>query len=325
MKKIYSKIPLGIVILVFFCNLINAQTTADVKVFLQGAYLPGTSLMSTNLISLDSFPENQPYSAFPWDYPGTESIDNISADVVDWVLLELRRPYDTIVDIRAALLLKTGQVVDTNMQAGVFFEHVGPGDYYLVVKHRNHMPVMSAQMVALPNTVSYDFSDTTNFPPFGNSALAVIEIDPGMFGMIVGDINQDCMVQYSGPGNDRGPILQRIVNESGSTNITTIINGFYQEDLTMDGKLQYSGPGNDQAKIIQNISILTGGNNITSTFTCEVPSAIVYIPCSPQPTTAYAGPDQMNVMADSVFLQANAALSGTGIWAIESGSGRCHR
>jgi len=59
------------------------------------------------------------------------------------VLVELRDPYDTIVDLRAALLLDNGQVVDTNFLPGIYFEHVGPGNYYVVVKHRNHMPVMT--------------------------------------------------------------------------------------------------------------------------------------------------------------------------------------
>ncbi|MCD4681264.1 MAG: hypothetical protein K8S00_12840, partial [Bacteroidales bacterium] len=181
----------------------KAQTSADVKVFLQGPYITGSNMMRTDLIALDFFPTTQPYSAFPWDYYGTESIGTVPSNVVDWVLVELRDPYDTIVDLRAALLLDNGQVVDTNFLPGIGFKHVGPGNYYVVVKHRNHMPVMTALPLALPNATGYDFSDTTNFPPYGISSLAVIKLDPNVFGMIVGDINADCEVKYSGPGNDR--------------------------------------------------------------------------------------------------------------------------
>jgi len=89
----------------------------------------------------------------------------------------------------------------------------------------------------------------------------------------------------------------------------------------MDGTLKYSGPGNDQSKIIQNITLLTGSGSITGNFDCEVPAAIVYIPCTPQPTPAYAGPNQLNVFADSTMLEGNHPLSGTGIWSISNGAG----
>ena len=84
--------------------------------------------MRTDLVALDSFPTTQPYSGYPWDYPGMESITNKPTNVVDWVLVELRKPNDTIIDLRAGLLLEDGQVVDTNLTAGLTFNHFDAGE-----------------------------------------------------------------------------------------------------------------------------------------------------------------------------------------------------
>ena len=43
--------------------------------------------------------------------------------------------------------------------------------------------------------------------------------------------------------------------------------------------------------------------------------------CLPQPTQANAGPDQINLVGAITTIQANTALSGTGIWSIISGDG----
>ncbi len=75
--------------------------------------------MNTHLTSLTNFPLNQPYSVAPWNYPGTESVITIPADVVDWVIVELRDAPDAVsadpasyVAKQAAFVLDNGSVVD---------------------------------------------------------------------------------------------------------------------------------------------------------------------------------------------------------------------
>ena len=172
------------------------------KVFLQGAYTSGP-LMSPSLNVL--IPFLQPFNTNPWNFPGNEMLNTIPSDMVDWVLVELRDAGDTslIISRRAALLLENADIVETNLATSVSFVGLTPGNYYICIYHRNHIPVMSANPITLPNAIPYDFSDTLNFPPYGGGSHALVEIDPGKFGLIAGDVNKDGVLKYSGPGNDR--------------------------------------------------------------------------------------------------------------------------
>jgi len=249
---------------------ISCGTPVIVRTLLQAPYT-GSGTMNTNLNAL--IPIDQPYNRAPWNYAGVENLASIPANMTDWILLELRDAADPslVIARRAAVLLDDGNIADIDMVSSVNFEGVAAGNYYLCVHHRNHMPVMSANPIAIPNASVYDFSDPLNFPPYGGATQALIELENGVFGMIAGDVNSDGSLKYSGPGNDRGLILQLIVNESGSTSITTTINGYYDEDINMNGVVKYSGPGNDPSMIIQNLVNLTGSTSITSVFTTPVP------------------------------------------------------
>jgi len=68
---------------------------------------------------------------------------------------------------------------------------VAPGSsYYMAIKHRNHLAVMSAQPVAFTNqTISHDFTAAAD-RYFGGSAGA-IEVEPGVWAMAMGDADCD--------------------------------------------------------------------------------------------------------------------------------------
>jgi hypothetical protein len=227
-----------------------------------------------NTLVTDSLPHDQPYNTTPWNYQGSEHKTQMAANIVDWILIEIRDSSDVnnVLEYQAGFLLDDGNVVDTSMTNGITLKNITPGYYYVVVRHLNHLPVMTANPVMLPNAVTIDFSDTTNTALYGTAKGSSIELEPGIFGMIGGDVNADGTLKYSGPGNDRGLILQKIVNESGSTSITTTLTGYFEEDLNLNGELKYSGPNNDPALIIQNLVNLTGSPSITITFTTPVPS-----------------------------------------------------
>ncbi|MCB9087627.1 MAG: S8 family serine peptidase [Calditrichae bacterium] len=86
--------------------------TVDLKVFLEGPYAAGA--MFTNLLNSGFIPLAQPFSGAPWHYPGTESVSAVPADVVDWVLIELRSDItaNSAVAFRAAFLKSDGSIVD---------------------------------------------------------------------------------------------------------------------------------------------------------------------------------------------------------------------
>ncbi len=64
------------------------------------------------------------------------------------------------------------------------------GDYYLVIRHRNHLAVMSRDKISLVrgNSILYPFADdSTRY--VGKDAAT--ELETGMWGLWAGDINQD--------------------------------------------------------------------------------------------------------------------------------------
>ncbi len=114
------------------------------KVYLQGAY--NGADMNTNLQNNSLLPLAQPYAGV---YSGTESVVSIPADVVDWVLVQLRNPSTTVIAERAAFLKKDGNVVDLDGSSAVSFPNVAAGNYYVAIKHRNHLGVMTNMPVLL--------------------------------------------------------------------------------------------------------------------------------------------------------------------------------
>lgn len=251
--------------------------TLSARVFLQGAYTPN-GMMRNNLKNLVDFPMSQPYNAPPWNYPGTESLISVPDSVVDWILVELRSTPDTIVDRRAALLLRNGNIVDYQTKGPVALNRMGGKSYYVAVHHRNHLPIMTASPECLPNAFSIDFSDTAYTLPYGGVSAASVTLSTGRQGMICGDVNRNRQLKYSGSGNDRSLILQKIVQVSSSNSINTTISGYFTEDLSMDGIVKYSGSGNDASIIIQNIVTKTGTNAITGIFQSIVPIGVNAIP-----------------------------------------------
>lgn len=260
-------------------NLISVQSqNVKAKVFLQGAYLSGSS-MDTSLGA--SIPLSQPFNEDPWNYYGNEHLNSIPGNMVDWVIVELRDNSNPslIKGRRAALLMENGLITDTNLQSSVNFGGLSSGQYYLCIYHRNHIPVMSANPILVPNAVAYDFSDTLNYPPYGGGSLAMIELETGIFGMIAGDVNKDGILKYSGPENDRGAVLQYIIMQSGSPGITSTVQGYSSEDVNMDSIIKYSGPGNDPSLIIQNLVSLNASSSITSVYNSRVPAAVSSFQC----------------------------------------------
>ncbi len=269
------------------------------KVYLQGPYLPGGT-MTPALSASDSFPTAQPYNISPWNYPGTETISSVPANVVDWVLVEARDAADntSILDRRAGILLDNGDVVDTDFTSGLLFNDILDGDYYIVVQHHNHFPVMTGTAITLPNTIMHDFSDVVSFPPFGGTN-ALIDVESGIGAMIAGDVNDDGQLKYSGPNNDRGFILQKIVTVTGSTAITNTISGYYSEDVNMNSMVKYSGPGNDPSLIIQNLVTITGSTSIINIFNTVVPSGIT----APNKKTPRTGPIDISLRENDEFIE----------------------
>jgi hypothetical protein len=179
-----------------------------VKILLEGAYIAGSQgLMRTDLRTNNLLPISQPFSGTPWFYAGTESVATASAiptNAVDWVLIELRNTldYNCVVGRGAGILLSNGQVRSISSPTrGVRINNAMPNsNYYVVVRSRNHAPVMSGMHVFCSSTIDYDFSyDEQGAKGVGQQKL-LENYDPSstvsfdniyFYGMKAGDFNND--------------------------------------------------------------------------------------------------------------------------------------
>jgi len=112
----------------------------EITVFFQGPYNEINNNMNNPLGN--DIPLISPYSADP------QEVEEIPPNVVDWVLVELRDKNNSssILNSRSAFVLKDGSVVDTDGNTPVRFS-INKDDYFIAVKHRNHLSIMSLESV----------------------------------------------------------------------------------------------------------------------------------------------------------------------------------
>jgi hypothetical protein len=184
----------------------------SIKVFLEGPY--SRDSMSTALNRNGLIPLSQPYSAAPG-----VTVASIPSGVVDWILVELRTgtTAGTKVGCRAAFLKTDGSVVDTDGAISVDFPTLSPREYYIVIRHRNHLAVMSATAVALnASSTLYDF--TTGLGQYYGADAK--DLGGGKYGI------------YAGDGSGDGVI------DSDDFNVTDnelFHSSYRKSDLNMDG------------------------------------------------------------------------------------------
>jgi hypothetical protein len=170
------------------------KSNVNTRIFLSGPFSGGSML--TTLNTNNFITDDQPYNISPWNYNGSEFVTpgflSTHPDIVDWVLLELRTGTEstTIVGRRAAFLKSDGSIVDIDGTSQVNFEYLIEGNYYLVIRHRNHLAVMSANLISLSSTSSqlYDFS-IAQTQAYGTNAMK--DLGGGYYGTYVADGNKD--------------------------------------------------------------------------------------------------------------------------------------
>ncbi len=242
------------------------------RVHLEGAYNATTGLMSDALRSAGLVPSVEPYSVLGYSFVGgggestTAPVLAVTGSnaIVDWVVVELRSDATptTVLASKAALLQRDGDVVGTDGTSPVSFTQ-SAGTYRIAIRHRNHLPAMTLNGVALsssPATVDLTVGATATF---GTDARKSIT---GTFPALVlwaGDVTFNGQVKYAGGSNDRDPILVRI----GGTVPTNTTNGYFPEDVNLNGQVKYAGSANDRDPILVNI----GGTVPTAVRNAQLP------------------------------------------------------
>jgi len=242
----------------------------DIKTFLKGPYDDATGLMRDDLRTALYIPIQEPYAAIGFTHQGSgggEEVDptvlfNSGDDaIVDWVFVELRDDIDNtvVLETKSALLQRDGDIVDLDGVSSLSFP-TADGDYFVSVRHRNHLPVCTRNVVTLSDDPTLvDFTDPTT-QTFGVNATEDIG---GTMVMWSGNCIPDDAVKYVGAANDRDMILIRI---GGSIPTNTAI-GYEMGDVTMDGIVKYVGSDNDRDAILINI----GGSIPTNSLLEQLP------------------------------------------------------
>ncbi len=247
-----------------------------VKACLQGAIIDEdeVGLMRDDLRRKGLIPLTEPYSDLQnFKHEGAgggEALDpallTITGEnaIVDWVFIELRAPDNpsTVLSTVSALLQRDGDVMSAKGDSMLTFENLPVGDYYVSIKHRNHL-AMYTLYPQIFNASSTPFVDFTNLftPVMGDYPGA--EID-GIQALWSGDINGDAKTVYQGPTNDIFYIFLSVVvdefNEQSLPNFIT--SGYTQKDFNLDGTVIYQGPNNDRSKLLISTT-LSHPNNST--------------------------------------------------------------
>lgn len=246
-------------------------TQLSASVWLDGPFDEDQDLMRDDLRQAGLIPSGEPYTAMFGGSGGGETVSpsvlSVSGNdaIVDWVRIELRHGlpyYNSPVHItkRHALLQRDGDIVDLDGISPVSFD-VGPGNYHVVVQHRNHLPVMTAYAVTLTSTAAtVDFRDpaTVCYTRAAPGATPGTDLPRRAVGgtrtLWAGDVAPFWEgVKYSGPANDRDPILYAI----GGIIPTNTISGYRAEDVNMDGVVKYAGLNNDRDIVLMTIGGLT--------------------------------------------------------------------
>ena len=250
------------------------------KVFLAGPYDAATGMMQDSLrakgLLVASQPE--PYSIAPFNKPQlgeaggetvSQSVLNVTGHdaIVDWVYLELRSSSNAgvVLSTKRALLQRDGDIVSNiDGTSPVFFANRTPGNYYVSIKHRNHLGVMSLNTLNLGscNAASIDFTTSDSVFTMSSILNPARKTIGSVRAMWSGDANTNKNVKYNGLSNDK----EVVMNAVGLLNLNNIVNGYRIEDINLDSKVKYNGTDNDRALLLNNVGVGTS-NNVLSQHT----------------------------------------------------------
>ncbi|MCB0794655.1 MAG: hypothetical protein KDB88_07950 [Flavobacteriales bacterium] len=252
------------------CVTVGNAVALNVKVFLEGPFDPIAGLMHDSLRVMSLIPSTEPYTSLGFAHAGDGGGESVLGGVfdpsgpdaiVDWVLLELRDAGSptTVVSTRSALLQRDGDVVGTDGSSSVILSAT-PGSYYVAMRHRNHLGVMSAAPLALgTSALSVDMTLPAT-PTYGTDARKNV----GSVSVLwAGNTFQDGVVKYAGLNNDRDVVLTAI----GGNIPTAVYQGYHRADVNLSGYVKYAGVKNDRDPILTNV----GGNVPTAVRNEQLP------------------------------------------------------
>jgi len=262
------------------------------RVFLQGAFL-GTNgtLMRDDLRVQGLLPQSTPYPALGnYVNVNNNTVETVSPGVfgnfgnnsiVDWVFVQLRdgNNISNIVATRSALVQRDGDIVDMDGVSPVLFNNTPNGNYFVSVRHRNHLGTATAQPFTLGSTpVMVDFTLLTTLlfnqiPAYNTLEQAVVG---NRYALWLGNTDGNDRTIYSGQFTDRDPIFNTV--DQAPANVLKsqafVAPGYFMSDVNMDGRTIFAGQFND----IDPIFNMIDGHPVNSVFRLQSFNAIEQLP-----------------------------------------------
>ncbi len=272
------------------------ELTVNIRVYLEGALMNngnvnagGRPLMRDNLRMSPfnggrSIPNSDPYrvpTAFvnitpkynavaPGNLPEFLTIPNPAAvfavtgrdAIVDWVFVELRSKNNTstVLATRSGLLQRDGDVTDLDGVSGLRFPGIAMDDYYVAIRHRNHLGAMTKfpqtpqQFSTLvdfssPSLPLFDFGTTKNNGQDYTGVAMKPNVKPGYMSLWAGDFDGNKKIKSENPNDDINNLFFEIIffpdNVNGNANFDFTV-GYFQGDFDMNSKSKFENPNDDK-------------------------------------------------------------------------------
>ena len=260
----------------------NVGIQFNVKAILQGAF-NGTD-MSDKLREMNLIPEQEPYSNIghtvaEWSKSLNPSLLTVEGNdaIVDWMLLEVRDGTNerNILLSQAVLIQRDGDIVSSDTASKLFsYDGLAAGEYYLSLRHRNHMGVMSDKLSLGATLQQIDFTDpaTATWPSVAAGETNNSRLISGNLAVLwAGDANHDGAVISQGSNNDLNILLGSVLGSTGNTEVNSnyALAGYLPSDINMDGKTLFAGAGNDVNLIMGNVLMHSKNTSFSANFIAQ--------------------------------------------------------
>lgn len=186
----------------------------------------------------------------------------LNGDIVDWIVMDLRDATTptTIIAQRAAFVREDGMIVDVDGVSPVSFKGLTSGNYFVDIRHRNHLSVRTAVVQTVNGNAAptvYDF--TTALASAKDSAAnlsnrAMRDLGGGTaWGLWGGNGNGNNSPVATGWKTVRaGGGANALINDYaylinltlGGVTTTPITNVYHNADYNMDGTVRANGGAN---------------------------------------------------------------------------------
>jgi hypothetical protein len=230
---------------------------ADLITYLEAVYVSGTNMQDDDLRAAALVPTTEPYSGIGYTFEGFGGAETTTLaamdqtgtadDAIDWIVVELRDAGDNtnIVASRAAILQRDGDIVGEDGASMLQIYGVPEGNYFVALRFRNHLGVMTASTVSFASLGVFDFTTAAPAALFGT--LEVKQALDGKNVLVTGDALRNGLINNVD--------LNTIAPQSaiGVANIYSLL------DTNMDG-------------LINNSDLILTAPNAAIGFTEQVPN-----------------------------------------------------